>query len=867
MNRLRKKLRSLFHRRRLDRDLDDELRFHLEMAAEESGAAAARRRFGNTASIREACRDLWAFGRLETCWQDARYALRTFARNPGFAAVAVIALGLGIGADTAMFTIIKGAFTWNLGIDDLSRVMIINPTDATHSQDFGGSYADFRDLHGRVKSFSAMAVYTMVPVNVSDGAGLPERYMCVRTSAEGNRISGAKPILGRDYTPADEVPGAPAVMIIGHHVWQQRYGGDADIIGRTVRVDEIPTRIIGVMPVGRRAPEETDIWTPLIPTPAIERRTARNLLLYGRLADGVSVNAARTELGAVMRALSAEDPAPGRGQAVNLHSIAEITGVYVMRPLFAVLFAAVGFVLLIACADVANILLARAAGRAREISIRTAIGAGRARILRQLLIESTMLAIAGGALGWAVAIGGLRWFDAGTGDLAKPVWLHLHLDSTAYLYLLGISVATGILFGLAPALRLAKIDIHSSLKDGGYGTVSGRRSLRLARGLVVFEMALCVILLASAGLMIRSAGKLYRTPIGFDTAGVLSMRIHLPEAKYSRPADMLAFYKRLAERLGALPGVEAVGGVSNLPLGNWLEFPYQLEGTPLAQQLPRLSAIVASADYFTAGNVKPRRGRLYSDIDAFSATPPVVVNESFAAKIWPGQDPVGQRLRLVVSQAGGQWLTVVGVVPDILQNFHHLLDREPLLYLPFGLAPQRQAYLLARTAVPPATLARAFRREVQNLDENLPLYEVRTLQSWIGQQHLATALFSGVCTVFAAIALVLASIGLYSVAAHSVSQRMQEFGIRMAMGGNSADIVRLIFRQSLLPLAIGLMIGMPLALAMGQALRSALTGVSPADPVTFCGVAMVLVVAGVAGCVIPARRALLADPLVILRCT
>lgn len=861
MNRFRKKLRALLNRRRLDDDLDDEIRFHLEMAAEAGDAEAARRRFGNATSIRETCRDLWGLGRLETWGQDARYALRTLARNMGFAAVAVAVLALGIGANTSIFTIVKGVFTWDMGIDHPNRLVILNPTDATHSQDFGSSYPDFRDLHGHVKSLSGLAVDTASPVNVSDGSGLPERYFCVRTSVECNPIAGARPLLGRDFTPADEAPGAPRVVLIGHHVWQQRYGGDPDILGRKIRIDEVPAEIIGVMPAGKRFPEETDLWMPLVPAPAIDRRSAANLMMFGRLADGVTMAAARSELDARMRSLAAQDPENHRAAAVNLHPIGEITGAYAMRPVFEMLLVSVGFVLLIACADVANMLLARAAGRAREISIRAAIGAGRARIVRQLLIESTILAIAGGVFGWFVAVAGLRWFDAGTGGITKPVWLHLHMNIAEYLYLLAISVATGLLFGLAPALRLSRVDIHSSLKDGGYGTVSGRRSLRLAGGLVAFETALCLILLTGAGLMIRSAGKLYGTPVGVNAANVLTMRLNLPQAKYRDPAEMASFHRRLRERLGALPGVQQVAVVSNLPLGSWLQFPYHLEGTPVPQRLPRLSAIVASSGYFSAGGVKPRRGRLYTEGDTFD----VVVNESLALKMWPGDDPIGKRLQLMRGSGGDQWLTVVGVVPDILQNFHHLLDHEPLLYLPFERAPMRQMFLEARTAVPPSTLARSFRAEVGKLDPDLPLYDVRTLENWIGEQQLTVGLFSGICTVFAAIALVLAAVGLYSVTAHSVSQRMQEFGIRMAMGGNTRHIVGLIFRTSLRPLLWGMLIGMPVALMTGKLLRSQLTGVAPTDSLTYIGAAAVLLLAGVAGCAAPARRAVSADPVAILR--
>jgi len=867
MNRFRKKLRALWRRRQLDRDLQDELRFHLEMAAKESTGSDVGRRFGNVTSIGERCRELWTFANVETWWQDVRYAARTFGRNPGFTAVAVVALALGIGADTAMFTIANGAISWDMGLEQADRVVIVSATDAARAQSFGSSYPDFRDLRAHVKSLAGLAAYQFVPVNVSDHSGLPERYYCVRMSSNGNRVARQKPLLGRDFTSADEKPGAAPVVLLGHHVWQQRYGGDPAMVGRTIRVDEVPTEVVGVMPPGRRFPEDTDLWTPLIPTSAIARRDNRSLMVYGRLADGVKLSAAHLELDTLMRQLASQYPETNRGLTAEVLPIVMITGVYAMRPLFAVLFGAVGFVLLIACADVANMLLARAAGRAREISIRVAIGAGKARIIRQLLIESTLLSLAGGVLGWLVAIGGLRWFDAGTGTLVKPPWLHLKLDATAFGYLAAISIATGVLFGMAPALRLAKVDIHGSLKDGEYGTAGGRRSLRLAGSLVAFEMALCVMLLAGAGLMIRSTANLYAAPIGVNTANVLTMRINLPETKYPREEDLVRFHETLAGRLDALPGVETSAVVSNLPLGRWIEFPYQMEGAaPAEDRLPRLGAIVATADYFRVGQVRARRGRLFTDAETTAETPLTVVNETFAVKMWPGEDPLGKRLRVVRDGIPQPWLTVVGVVPDILQDFRHPLEHSPLIYLPYAEAPQRVAYLVARTGVPPSTLAQVFRTEVQQVDEGLPVYEVRSLENRIAENRLTTSLFSAICTVFAAVALVLAAIGLYSVTAHSVSQRMQEFGIRLAMGGTSGDILRLVFRQSLRPLVYGLMIGLPLAFGVTRLLRAVLAGVSPGDPVTFLAAGAVLTLAGLAGCAIPARRALQVDPVVVLRC-
>src|SRR5258708_2735679 len=409
-------------------------------------------------------------------------------------------------------------------------------------------------------------------------------------TANGFAVSEQQPVLGRDFTAEDERPGAEPFVMLGFHVWQSRYGEDPAILGKGIRVSEVPRTVIGVMPRGRRFPEETDLWTPLVPLAALEKRDHRSLLLFGRLADGVKASAARTELETISRRIASQYPSANKGLIADLQPIATITGAYNMRPLFAALWGAVGFVLLIACADIANMLLAPGTGRVREISIRVAIGAGRTRILRQLLVESVVLSIAGGFLGWLVALGGLRWFQAGTGDMVKPVWLNLSLDRTAFTYLAAISIGTGILFGLAPALRLARIDIHSAIKDGGHGAAGGRRGLSLSSLLIVFDIAVCIVLLAGAGLMIRSAVNLYGAPIGVDTSSVLKMRVNLPEAKYPRRDDQLAFHRMLKTRLEALPGVQAAALASSLPLSGWTTLSYELEGAaPDPGRSPRMT--------------------------------------------------------------------------------------------------------------------------------------------------------------------------------------------------------------------------------------------------------------------------------------
>lgn len=855
MRRLYRKLRALMNRRRLERDLEDELRFHLAMKSGDQDAA--RRAFGNPTVYKEVLREMWTFASIESWWRDVRYGVRSLVSSPGFAVAAIAALGLGIGADTAMLTIVKGAFSWNMGLDHPDRIVSVMMADAaTHRSDWASSYPDFRDYRSQVKSLEGIAAYQFEPANVSDSAThLPERMWCVHMSANGFRVSEEKPALGRDFTEADEARNATPVLMLSHHVWEERYGLDPEILGKVIRVDEVPRVVIGVMPPNRRFPEDTDLWAPLV---ASENRGERRLMMFGRIPANGNMALVRAELDTVSRALAAQYPATNTGLSAVARRIEEITGAYGIRPIFAVLFTAVGFVVLIACADVANMLLARGAARTREMSIRLALGAGRARIVRQLLIESVILSALGGAFGALVAVAGLAWFDHAT-LASKPPWLSLQLDKNAFLYLLGVSIFTGILFGLFPALRLAKTSILSALKDGGHGTAggAGRVSTRLSGVLVVFQMVLCIVLLAGAGLMIRSANNLYSAPIGVNASNVLSARVNLSVAKYHEPADWIAFHRTTKARLEALPGVELEAVVSDPPLGGWETVDGELQSETGEQ---RLDAIVASSSYFSLFGVRAELGRLFTD-DADE----VVVNESFAAKYWPNESPVGKHVRLMKDHVPQQWLTVEGVIPDILQDRRNELAKHPLLYLPYTMQPRTQMFIMARTHVPPSALAQAARAEIQKMDPNLPLYEILSLEERIDRNRLATRLIGGLCTVFASIALVLAAIGLYAVIAHSVSIRSQEIGLRMAMGGTERDILRLIFAQGMRPLLIGILIGVPLAMAAMRALRTVLVGVGPGDPLTFMGVVVVLGAAGALGCAIPAVRAMRVDPAVALR--
>ena len=850
MKRFWKRLRR---RSQLDRDLEDELRFHLEQSGDPV-------RFGNATALKEACRDMWAFTFLESWWQDIRYAARTLAKNRGVTIVAALALALGIGANTTVFTIVHSALSFKMGVDHVDRLIIISANDAAGRDLFTAipALADLGSAH--IKSLDLIAAYGFQPVNVSDGASLPERYNGVQITASGFSLISRKPILGRSIIADDERGAGRPVVVLTHALWQNRYGGDPSIIGKTIRVSGVAREIVGVMPAGIQFPEDTDLWTPLTPADLLAGHLG---FVIGRLAGNTTLPAARAEIDAFVRNVTNRDPGTYKNVVVEVEPMLNAIGIFAARRLLYAMFFAVVFVLLIACADVANLLLARASARAREISIRIAIGAGRARIIRQLLVESAMLSTVGGLFGCLVAIGGLRWFEhmvLRSGP--KPSWVDFSLNTEALAFLAAISIGTGILFGLAPALKLANIDINNSVKDGGQSVAGGTRGRRLSSALVVFEMILCVVLLAGAGLMIRSSVNVYNSPLGVNPANVLTMHINLPEAKYPRAQDQTSFHNQLSSRLNSLPGVEAAAITSALPAARLgvMTFPCEIERG--AARTLNASAIVVSPDYFRVMQTPPVRGRVFTGSDG----PVAIVNRSFAGKYWPSEDPLGKRIRFTAGPQEQQpWMTVLAVVPNIQQNISRPADQTPIIYLPYKDQPRHVMFLAVRGRVSAATLTDSIRKEVQQIDPDLPVYDVDTLEARIARQRLEVGAVGTLFSIFAFVALVLACVGLYAVVAHAVSQRTREIGVRMALGASDGHILKMVFAQGLGQVAVGLGIGLPLAFAVARVLRSILVDVSPGDPVTFASVILLLMSAGILGCTVPARRASRVDPVNALR--
>jgi putative ABC transport system permease protein len=798
---------------------------------------------------------------------DVRLSFRTLIQNRGFTAVAVATLAIGIGINAAVFTVTKAAL--------FAGFPMVQANDRIAYLSGGGccvSYPDFLDWRAQAKSFTGMAIVHGVGRILSDPNGFPESYDTTEVSADTFKLVGQKPIMGRDFTASDETPGAPTVAILSYGFWERRFGKDRAIIGRIVRMNGAPTTVIGVMPRGFSFPQKQDLWVPLVPTPDVLKRDNRGTwFVFGRMADGVTIDSAHAEMEAIGRRLGQAYPLTNQGRNLLPH-VDNFRTFFIESnetPIYWTMWGAVAFVLLIACANLANLMLARSMATSREISVRIALGAGRWRIIRQLLIESVMLSAVGGVLGWWIAKWGVYAYALADRGPGRSSWriLDYAMDYRVLAYLIAISVGTAFLFGLAPALRLSKLDINATLKDGGHGSTGGSRGKRLSALLVCAEAALAVVLLAGAGLMMRSFLNIYHADLGVKTANVLITALSLPEARYPDAPSHAAFYDHVKTRLEAVPGVESVAMARALPTAGSAHFPYQLPGAPEAdqQRRPTLSELTVGPDYFQTLGAEVLSGREFTDADRPSTLPVAIVNRHFANEFWPRENPLGKRLRIFDGKTPGPWLTVVGVVSNIVQHSRTREEFDPMIYLPYRQRPEPAMEVIARLHVPPGSLANALRREIHAVDSALPIFGPFTLEERLEANYWTAGLDGVLFLIFAAIALLLASIGLYAVIAHSVSQRTQEIGIRMAVGATARDILQLMYLQGMLPLGIGLAIGLAASLAVNRVLKSALVHVSPTDPITLVVASAALILAATLGCLIPARRAMRVDPLVALR--
>jgi putative ABC transport system permease protein len=870
-------LRSVFRRRKQEEELEKELSFHLDQHTNdlisqgnspEEARRQARLALGGPEQVKELCRDARGTRWLWDALQDLRYAGRMWKQSPAFTLFAVCGLALAIGANTFVFTIVNAVIYRTPATPGIDRIGFFTGVDMAHSAEEpldALSYPDYLDFKERLKSFEDIAAVQFRPVDLSDDANFPERHFAARMTANTLSVLGGKLALGRNLELVDMQPGAPPVALLAHRVWESRYNKNESVIGRTVRIDGAPYTIIGVTAPGVRLVLNIDLWLPYI-TPQTPSRGNRELVVFGRLADGVSISQANAEAVAVARQLAAEFPSTNKDiGAMVLDSSEALIRVPIRRGLQALL-GGVAFVLLIACANMANLLLGRAVIRSREMAIRAALGAGRLRVIRQLLTESALLSVMAGVLGAFLAYWGVRTLDAAVAS-NKPDYIVFSVDRNVLLYLAAISLGTGILFGLAPALRMSRIDLSSALKEGGQGAGSGVRRQLLTNILVGTEVALSVVLLMGAGLMIRSMVYAGNMKLGVNTENALTMGFDLPPAKYQEPQQQVSFFQELIARLESLPGVETAAIMSELPgsgadLGRTI--PFQIEGSPIAdmRDRPRTAVLTIGPGYFRCMQARWILGREFTEIDGSPGHEAAIINQSFADRHWPGEYPLGQRIR-VDGQGSEAWATIVGVAADIIQNRYS--EGLPRVYLPYRQNPGRSMVVTARTRVEPASLAPAFRQSVKDLDANLPVFGVRSLADHVSSANADMRLLSAVFTFLAIIALALASMGLYAVISQSVNQRTREMAIRAAMGASGSRLWRLMFFQGMRRFAIGLVIGLALSFAVGGALRSILVGVSPSDPVIYMLVISVLAIVAALACGLPARRAARSDPAALLR--
>ncbi|HYY55953.1 MAG TPA: ABC transporter permease [Pyrinomonadaceae bacterium] len=883
LNILLARLRGLFRREAVIDDIDEELRLHVEMETEsniekgmspEEARRAALRSFGNMGRVKDVAYEIRGGGILGTLWQDLRFGLRLLLKHKGFTLVAVLTLALGIGANTAIFSVVNGVLLQPLPYADPDRIITIwEPSRDGHT--LGLTDLEFFRFREQNHVFAEIAAYATGATNLTGDGGEPARVLATWASSGFFNVLGVQPVLGRAFIADDDKPGAAQVAVMSHGLWQRRFGSDPNVIGRQVSLNGKSRTIIGVMPRGFEFDEgDVELWLPLGLDPADVNPRSRSYGAIARLKPFVTLDQARVEMNTLAAQLADESKkryadAVNTTQSLNLIPLYELI-VGDVRPALLVMLAAIGFVLLIACANVANLLLSRAETRQKEIAIRIAIGAGRLRIIQQLLMESIILSVLGGAIGLFLALWGVGALLA-IAPASIPRTNEIEIDGAVLLFTLLVSLVAGIIFGLAPALQYSKPDLTSSLKEEGRQTVgvAGRRTRRI---LVKAEIALALVLLVGAGLMLKSFWRLLNTDSGFDPKNVLTARITLPESRYPEPQQVNAFYKQLLERIEALPGVQSAATVTYLPLsGSNSNASFEIEGRPRAPDESEQNADyrMISEDYFHTMGITVLKGRSFARSDEEGAPGVVIINETMSRRFWPDEDPVGKRINLGVP--GSPWLTIAGVVRDVK---HQGLDARPKSMMYFlhsqnayskALGVWRQSTLVVRTASDPLALSGAIKNAVQSIDKDLPVARIQTMEQVVSASASRPRFTMLLLVIFAVAALLLAAVGVYGVMAYSVTQRTHEIGIRMALGARRTDVLKLIVGQGIRLSLVGVCLGMIGAFALTRVISSLLYNVSPTDPSIFAGVSLLLTIVALTACLVPALRATRVDPMTALR--
>jgi putative ABC transport system permease protein len=809
---------------------------------------------------------------MQTLWQDLRYGFRGLGRKPGFTAVAIIALALGIGANTAIFSVINSVLLRPLAYQDPEALVVINhdyPKINLKASVSAIGYTHYRD---NAKSFESVAAITGGGFNLT-GGGDPEQLNGSLVTHNFFSALGARPALGRLFLPEEDQPGRNKVVVFSHGFWQRRFGGDPGVVNKTITLNDESYTVVGVMPpsfqFGRELGRVVDLWTPIAFTPeqlSYNRLTNENLFVFARLKSGVRIGQAQAELDTIAANLRQQYmPGADRSnwglvtQPFNELVVGEI------RLALLILMGIVGLVLLIACANVANLLLARAADRQKEMAIRTALGAGRWRVIRQLLTESALLAVIGGALGLSLAWLGINALVK-VNQVQIPRANEIGLDWRVLAFTLGVSLATGVVFGLVPALQISKADLHETLKEGGRTGASGARAW-VRNTLVVLEMALALVVLISAGLLIRSFWRLQQVNPGFAPQNTLAMSLALPATKYREPAQRANFYKEALRRIRALPGVQSAGAISNLPMsGDNSSGSFRIEGreVPQGQSPPHGDRWAATTDYFSTMKIPIVRGRFFDDRDTTESQPVAIIDEAMAAKYWPDEDPLGKRITFQNRDNKPVWREIVGIVGHVR---HRGLEGESRVqyYIPHSQTQNAFMSLVIRANVDPASLTGVVRGAISGLDKDLPVFRVKTMEQFVSDSMAQRRFAMTLIGIFAAVALALACVGLYGVLSYSITQRSHEIGIRMALGANAADVLRLVVGQGMLLALAGVALGSVAAFLLTRLMANLLFGVTAGDPLTFVTVAALLTLVALAACLAPALRATRVDPIEALR--
>jgi predicted permease len=802
--------------------------------------------------------------------QDLRYAVRRITRSRGFSTLVILTLALGIGANTAIFSVVNAVLLRPLPYDEPSSLVSIQHRYPSLDLDASVSAGGFRDYRDRTRSFANVAVQSGWGANLT-GFGDPVRITGSRASGDFFATLSVSAALGRTFGRTEDVPGQHYVVVLSDGLWQRQFGGDAAVLGRTIQLNDEPYEIIGVMPSGFRDffSRTVELWVPLALTEEqfAAGRTNEYLGLTARLAPGVTLEQAQSEMRQFAEMLKQETPDQyPTNWTLNVRTLNELaTGS--IRPALLVLLGAVGFVLLIACANVANLLLARAAGRMKEVAVRIALGAKRWHLVRQLLIESTMLAIAGGALGIALAWAGVRALSASL-DIPALLGQSITLDAPVFVFTAFLALATGILFGLAPALQTTRSNVRDTIQEGGRGAAADRSGHLLRRAFVVAEFALALTLLAGAGLLMRSFARIQGVDPGFQAENLLTASLALPAAKYSNDTVRVAFFDQLRQRVAAIPGVQAVGLTSVLPFGGgWSTGSFNVEGytAPDGQPSPWGDVRTVDAGFADAMGLPLRRGRFFLESDGPSSPPVVVIDEVLAERYWPGENPIGKRIsRGNPASPATVWFEVIGVVGHAA---HEGLDADARVqyYFHYRQRPLGGGSLIVRTAAEPLSSVAALRQAVRDVDADMPLSGIASMEDLIdrsvGQRRLAMFLLG----VFAFLGLLLAATGIYGVMAHMVTQRAQEMGLRMALGAGRRDVLSLVLGQGVKLAALGLALGVAGSLALTRVIESQLYNVRATDPLTFVTVTALLAVVGLVATMVPALRATRLDPVTALR--